>query len=93
MWRLATVSEPLDPMTHPFLSWWEVLLTRLLMRSHRIGSIAIREYDANVHWVLSNSTDPFLNEQHPEPPLNLEDELEPPSMLFERMYHAPDANR
>ena len=49
-------------MTHPFLSWWEVLLTRLLMRSHRIGSIAIREYDANVHWVLSDSTDPFLNE-------------------------------
>lgn len=78
-------------MTHPFLSWWEVLLTHLLMRSHRIGSIAIREYGTNVHWVLYNSTDPFLSE--PPEELQLDDDLEPPSMLFERMYHAPDARR
>lgn len=91
MSRLATVSERLDPMIHPFLSWWEVLLTRLLMRSHRIGSIAIREYGADVHWLLYNGTDPFLDE--PAETLQPEDGLEPPSMLFERMYHAPDANR
>lgn len=80
-------------MIHPFLSWWEVLLTRLLMRSHRIGSIAMREYGTNVHWVLYNSTDPFLSEPPEELEFGPEDELEPPSMLFERMYHAPDANR
>lgn len=91
MSRLATVSERLDPMTHPFLSWWEVLLTRLLMRSHRIGCIAIREYDANVHWVLYDGSDPFLSQ--PPEELQPEDDLEPPSMLFERMYHAPDAQR
>lgn len=75
-------------MPHPFLSWWEVLLTRLLMRSKRIGTIAIREYGTNVHWVLYASSDPFLVEQH-EP----EDELEPASMLLERLYHAPDAKK
>jgi hypothetical protein len=78
-------------MIHPFLSWWEVLLTRLLMRSHRIGGIAIREYGANVHWVLYDGGDPFLSE--PPEELRPEDDLEPPSMLFERMYHAPDAKR
>jgi hypothetical protein len=93
MWRLATVSEPLNPMTHAFLSWWEALLTRLLMRSHRIGTIAIREYGTNVHWVLYNNADPFLSEQQGALQFKPEDELEPPSMLFERMYHAPDANR
>lgn len=91
MSRLATVSERLDLMTHPFLSWWEVLLTRLLMRSHRIGSIAMREYGTDVHWVLYNSADPFLSQ--PPEELQFEDDLEPPSMLFERMYHAPDAKR
>lgn len=75
-------------MYHPFLSWWEVLLTRLLMRSRRIGGIAIREYGTNVHWVLYSSTDPFLGE--PPPPL---EEPEPASMLLERLYHAPDAPR
>lgn len=77
-------------MSHPFLSWWEVLLTRLLMRSKRIGGIAVREYGTNVHWVLYQSSDPFLAEESdliPEP------ELEPPSMLLERLYHAPDATK
>lgn len=73
-------------MFHPFLSWWEALLVRLLMRSKRIGTIVIREYGTNIHWVLYASGDPFLN----APP---DDGLEPPSMLFERMYHAPDAKR
>jgi len=88
MSRLATVYGWLETMFHPFLSWWEALLVRLLMRSKRIGTIVIREYGTNVHWVLFASGDPFLSES-PEP----EDELEPPSMLFERMYHAPDAQR
>ena len=74
-------------MPHPFLSWWEVLLTRLLMRSKRIGTIAIRHYGTNVHWVLYASGDPFLAQQQPD------DELEPASMLLERLYHAPDAKK
>jgi hypothetical protein len=77
-------------MPHLFLSWWEVLLTRLLMRSKRIGTIAIREYGENVHWVLHASHDPFLTKR-PDPGPELE--LEPPSMLLERLFHAPDANR
>lgn len=75
-------------MYHPFLSWWEALLTRLLIRSPRIGNIAIREYGTNVHWVLYNSGDPFLSEPSPPP-----EEPEPASMLLERLYHAPDATK
>jgi hypothetical protein len=76
-------------MSHPFLSWWEAFLVRLLMRSPRIGTIAIREYNTNVHWVLFHQGDPFLAKPAPEP----EDFEEPPSMLLERLYHAPDAPR
>jgi hypothetical protein len=75
-------------MYHPFLSWWEALLTRLLIRSPRIGNIAIREYGTSTHWVLYNSTDPFLSEPSPPP-----EEPEPASMLLERLYHAPDATK
>lgn len=73
-------------MPHPFLSWWEVLLTRLLMRSKRIGNIAIRQYGTNVHWVLYASNDPFLAQAQ-------QDDVEPSSMRLERLYHAPDATR
>jgi hypothetical protein len=74
-------------MAHLFLSWWEVLLTRFLMRSPRIGGIAIREYGTDVHWILYQHDDPFLATP-PKPP---EPDPEPPSMLLERLYHAPDA--
>ena len=78
-------------MAHPFLRWWEVLATRLLMRSMRIGAIAVRQRGTNVHWVLYDISDPFLLE--PSPELKDDDDLEPASMLFERLYHAPDAQK
>lgn len=67
-------------MNHPFLSWWEVLLTRMLMRSKKIGAIAIREYGTDMHWVLLAENDPFLSQ-------------EPDSMVLERLFHEPDAIR
>lgn len=76
-------------MAHLFLSWWEVLLTRLLMRSRRISGIAIREYGTDIHWILYQRDDPFL--ARPFEPF--EPDLEPPSMLLERLYHAPDASK
>lgn len=52
----------------------------MLMRSKKIGTIAIREYGTNMHWVLLAEKDPFLAQ-------------EPDSMVLERLFHEPDAIR
>jgi len=81
-------------MSHIFLSWWETLLLRLLIRSSRIGTIVVRQYNTNIHWVLMQEGDPFLASSEPEasPPWDV-DEPESPSMLLERLFHEPDAAR
>ena len=71
-------------MQHPFLRWYEVLLVRALVRSPRIGMVLIKEKNGFLSWVIEDRADKL-------PIPKQEVEAEPPSMLFERMYHAPDA--
>jgi hypothetical protein len=66
------------------LLWLEILAARWLIRSPRIGMIAIRQRDQPVTWVLLDPEDQ-LNRQKEEP--------EPASMLLERLFHEPDALR
>lgn len=70
-------------MTHPFLSRFEVLLFRWLSRSPRVGLVLIKQKDGPLSWVIRDTSDTV--------PMPKVEEPEPPSMLFERMYHAPDA--
>lgn len=78
-------------MGHPFLSFLEVKLLRWLSRSPRIGLILVKQHGTNISWVISDRSDPCRMpvSEHEGAPV----ELEPPSSVFERMYHAPDAKR
>lgn len=76
-------------MSHPFLSRLEVFLVRLLSRSPHIGLILIKEHGGSLIWVVEDKSDPS--------PLHkvavTAEDREPPSMRFERAFHAPDAER
>lgn len=78
-------------MTHPFLMPLEVAMLRFLAKSPRVGLIAVKQHGSSVTWVVSNDSDPL-----PAVVTSNEvdyDDDEPPSMLLERLYHAPDADR
>ena len=78
-------------MGHPFLSFLEAKLLRWLSRSPRIGLILVKQYGTNVSWVIDDRSDPRpMRTEEVEEEAN---ELEPPSMALERMFHAPDADR
>jgi hypothetical protein len=95
----------LKSMTHPFLNRLEVLLIRLLLRSPNIGFIMVKHRGSNVSWVLHDISDPmpgdpyegaetappYADQLHGEPAC--EEDSEPLSMQFERLYHLPDAER
>ena len=72
---------------HPFLNPIEAAIIRWLSKSPRIGWIAVKQYGAPVTWVLRDETDPLV------PVFEDEEEDEPASMLLERLYHSPDAER
>jgi hypothetical protein len=80
-------------MPHPFLRWWEVALVRLISRSPRIGLILVKQHSGVLSWVVRDRSD-----EQPMPVTEVEapltaSGLEPPSMRFERAFHAPDAER
>lgn len=75
---------------HPFLNPIEAMLVRWLMKSPRIGYIAIKKYGAPVTWLLRDESDPFAPSIDDDEDEEYE---EPASMLLERLYHAPDAQR
>ena len=80
-----------SPVDHPFLSFLEVKLLRWLSRSPRIGLIMVKQYGTNISWVIDDRSDP---NRMPVREVGLgPDEEEPPACVFERMYHAPDAER
>lgn len=87
-------------MSHPFLSWWEAWLFRKLIRSPRIGAIVVKQFGEPVTWYLSDPRDPALDtsgyDDEEDTIALLGDEYqeqEPASMLLERLYHAPDAEK
>jgi hypothetical protein len=86
-------------MSHPFLSWWEAWLFRRLIRSKRVGAIVVKQFGEPVTWYLSDPKDPVLDTSgydDQEDTLVLgapPEEPEPASMLLERLYHAPDAEK
>lgn len=92
-------------MRHPFLNRLEVALIRLLVRSPNIGFIMVKHRGSNVSWVLHDTSDPapgdpyegaegapsYADQTRNAP--TCEEEGEPLSMQFERLYHLPDAER
>lgn len=85
---------------HPFLSWFEAWLVRRLIRSPRIGAIVVKQHGKPVTWYLSDPTDSnlYTDDLPPEGTIqacdhDFEEDAEPPSMLLERLYHAPDAKK
>lgn len=85
---------------HPFLSWWEAWLFRKLIQSPRVGAVVVKQFGSPVTWYLSDPKDPALDTSGYD---DQEDTLvfggaeyeepEPASMLLERLYHAPDAEK
>lgn len=86
-------------MMHPFLSWWEAWLFRKLIRSPRIGAIVVKQFGESVTWYLSDPKDPALDTSGYDDEADTlvlgatQEEPEPASMLLERLYHAPDAEK
>jgi hypothetical protein len=75
--------------SHPFLNPLEAALIRWISRSPRIGMIMVKEHSSLVSWIIRDESDLCVANLEPED----EDFEEPPSMQFERLYHAPDAQR
>jgi hypothetical protein len=80
---------------HPFLLPWEAFLGWLLSRSPRVGALVVKEHSSSVVWTLRDRSDIPWDVGAPitEPEPMYKPEPEPASMLFERMYHAPDADK
>jgi hypothetical protein len=78
---------------HPFLMTWESFLGWLLSRSPRVGAVVVKAHSSSMVWTLRDRSDlPWdVEASFPEP--EQPPEPEPASMLFERMYHAPDAEK
>jgi hypothetical protein len=83
---------------HPFLRIYEAILFELLTRSKRIGAVIVLDTYAHVGWVVGRNReqvrvaalDPDEDSETAEPRTS---EAEPPSMLLERLFHAPDAEK
>ena len=92
-------------MKHPFLNRLEVLLVRLLVRSPNVGLIMVKHRGSNVSWVLHDMSDPAPGDSYEDAEgapsyadqthgaATYDEEEEPLSMQFERLYHLPDAER
>jgi hypothetical protein len=78
---------------HPFLLPWEAFLGWLLSRSPRVGAVVVKEHSSSMVWTLLDRSDPPYDKTTPIPESEREPEREPASMLFERLYHAPDAEK
>jgi hypothetical protein len=78
---------------HPFLMPWEAFLGWLLSRSPRVGAVVVKEHSSSIVWTLRDRSDLPWDVDAPIPESEQEPESEPASMLFERMYHAPDAEK
>lgn len=74
---------------HPFLNPVEAAIVRWLMKSPRIGLICVKEHGSTVTWVLKNQSDPagYASDE------DVSEDVEPPSMKLERIYHSPDAEK
>ncbi|WP_341247385.1 hypothetical protein [Nereida ignava] len=72
-----------------FVRFWERLAIRILLRSENITLVAIKDRDLSDIFIAANPSDrgawAFFERNHEHI------ELEPDSMVLERLFHAPDA--
>jgi len=61
------------------LKWFERLAAWILMRSPRIGLLVIKAHSSRMVYFVQDPTDR----------VGIDDELEPLSMQFERIFHQP----
>lgn len=66
-------------MSADFLSPLENAFLRWLLSSPRVGLIAVKQFGTDTVSVFQDTTDPSFDEQTNEPP----------SMLLEKIFHAP----
>jgi hypothetical protein len=83
---------------HPFLRVYEAILFELLTRSKRVGAIIVLDTDAHVGWVVGRNRKRIRiaaldSDEDSETAKLRTSEVEPPSMVLERLFHAPDAEK
>lgn len=81
---------------HPFLRVYEAILFELLTRSRRVGAIIVLDTYAHVGWVVGRNREQVrvaALDPNDETAEQRTSEAEPPSMLLERLFHAPDADK
>jgi hypothetical protein len=75
-----------------FYRFWERMAIRILMKSQKITMLAFKDRDLDQVFISANPSDPvawkFLAQNE-----NLQQDLEPDSMVLERLFHMPDAEK
>lgn len=84
--------------SHPFLNPIETWLATIVARSPRVGGIVVTDASGTVGWIEGRRVRvERCTDGDGEPVVRVfsgeadEPEVEPPSMMLERLYHAPDS--
>ena len=74
--------------------FWEQFAIRILLRSDKISMLAFKDRDWGQVFMAASPTDPAAFAFYTENINRLgSDDTDPESMMLERLYHAPDAEK
>jgi len=77
-----------------FTRFWEQIALRILIRSPNITMVAVKDRECNQVFIAADWSDPgamaFYVKNNAAPP---QEPADPASMMLERLYHAPDAQK
>jgi len=74
--------------------FWERFAIRILLRSDNISMLAFKDRDCGQVFMAASPTDPVAFAFYTENINRLgSDNTDPQSMMLERLYHAPDAEK
>jgi hypothetical protein len=77
-----------------FARFWESFAIRILLRSDKITMLAFKDRECNQIFMAAAPTDPAAFAFYTQNINNLgSDNTDPQSMMLERLYHAPDAEK
>ena len=74
--------------------FWERFAIRILLRSGNISMLAFKDRDCSQVFMAASPTDPAAFAFYTQNINRLgPDDTDPESMMLERLYHAPDAEK
>jgi hypothetical protein len=77
-----------------FNRFFEKLAVRILLRSDKITMLALKDRECSQIFMAAAPTDPIAFEFYSRNVNNLgSNGIDPKSMMLERLYHAPDAEK